>query len=339
MAIKKIRLENFTVFEKIVIDCCAGINVFIGENGTGKTHLLKAIYAFCEGGIFYHDGPDSDIAPHPMFLNTFQIEDYTALLRRLPDGSVANNPLVIAVETDEGEDVHQINPFDLPFPVWEVSEGSASTPKSSVFIPAKDMLTHAGIEKDYMHRNLPFDGTLIDILNKTGVSTLRKLPDYMSKVLERISDIIGGKVLYKNDRYYIEKPTGILTPFTVEAEGFKKLGLIYRLIETGCLAKDGILIWDEPDANLNPKLIPLIVDIMLELKQAGIQIFLATHDYNLMKYFSVKSKNDGGVAFYSFYNTENGVVCERDNDYDLLETNAIIDANTKLLEDEIEGVQ
>ena len=47
MNLKSIRIENFTVFEKLAIDFCDGINVFIGENATGKTHLLKVLYSAC----------------------------------------------------------------------------------------------------------------------------------------------------------------------------------------------------------------------------------------------------------------------------------------------------
>ncbi len=48
MPLKTIILENFTVFEKTRIDFCDGINVFIGENGTGKTHIMKLLYAACQ---------------------------------------------------------------------------------------------------------------------------------------------------------------------------------------------------------------------------------------------------------------------------------------------------
>ena len=41
----RIHLENFTVFKDIEIELSPGINIFIGENGTGKTHLLKVMYA------------------------------------------------------------------------------------------------------------------------------------------------------------------------------------------------------------------------------------------------------------------------------------------------------
>ena len=48
MLIRNIELENFTVFDKVKIDFCKGINVLIGDNGMGKTHVLKLLYAFCE---------------------------------------------------------------------------------------------------------------------------------------------------------------------------------------------------------------------------------------------------------------------------------------------------
>ena len=99
------------------------------------------------------------------------------------------------------------------------------------------------------------------------------------------------------------------------------------------------MFWDEPEANLNPKMIPIIVDILLELARHGVQIFLATHDYNLMKSFSVKKKESDKVAFFSLYKPEQGggVICEREDDYNLLEHNSIIEANIKLLEDDLEG--
>ncbi|WP_406546605.1 AAA family ATPase [Succinimonas sp.] len=48
MIIKRIKLENFTVFTNVKIDFDHGINIFIGENGTGKTHLLKVLYSACQ---------------------------------------------------------------------------------------------------------------------------------------------------------------------------------------------------------------------------------------------------------------------------------------------------
>ena len=46
--LSKITFEKFTAFEKLEVLFSPGINVFIGENGTGKTHILKAAYAACD---------------------------------------------------------------------------------------------------------------------------------------------------------------------------------------------------------------------------------------------------------------------------------------------------
>jgi len=37
MAITKIKVRDFTVFNDLTIDIDAAVGVFIGENGTGKT--------------------------------------------------------------------------------------------------------------------------------------------------------------------------------------------------------------------------------------------------------------------------------------------------------------
>ena len=41
--ISHFHLKNFIAFAELAIDFSPGINIIIGENGTGKTQLLKAI--------------------------------------------------------------------------------------------------------------------------------------------------------------------------------------------------------------------------------------------------------------------------------------------------------
>ena len=41
----KIKIENFTVFDEVEFQFGHGINIIIGDNGTGKSHLLKLAYA------------------------------------------------------------------------------------------------------------------------------------------------------------------------------------------------------------------------------------------------------------------------------------------------------
>ena len=48
MPLTKIEAENFTVFEQMTIPFCKGLNVLVGENGVGKTHIMKVAYAACQ---------------------------------------------------------------------------------------------------------------------------------------------------------------------------------------------------------------------------------------------------------------------------------------------------
>ena len=48
MSLKRIEAVNFTVFEDIKIPFSKGLNVLVGENGVGKTHIMKAAYAACQ---------------------------------------------------------------------------------------------------------------------------------------------------------------------------------------------------------------------------------------------------------------------------------------------------
>ncbi|WP_206199258.1 AAA family ATPase [Parasulfuritortus cantonensis] len=45
--ITHIKLDNFTSFAGLDQAFSQGVNVIIGANGTGKTHLLKVLYAAC----------------------------------------------------------------------------------------------------------------------------------------------------------------------------------------------------------------------------------------------------------------------------------------------------
>ena len=61
------------------------------------------------------------------------------------------------------------------------------------------------------------------------------------------------------------------------AEGYRKLTMVARLIANGSLDANSLLFWDEPEANLNPRLIRRLAPLLLDLAEAGVQVFIATH--------------------------------------------------------------
>ena len=340
MALEKIYVNNFTVFENLEIEFCDGINVLIGENGTGKTHLLKVLYAFCESDTLSQGSK-------LLFPETLAQCFFTEQLRTLFHQSM--NPLDITIDINQKKYGYQAavrkelsRETQLKPPLSDLEilfqiDGPRTKEKvKTAFIPAKDMLTHAGIEKDYVERYIPFDKTLIDILFKSGMSELRELSPAAQNALAVIGNIIGGTVLFENNTYYIRREDQEIC-FQSEAEGFKKLSVLWRLIETGLIERGTILFWDEPEANINPKYIPQLVDILYALQAAGVQIVLATHDYVLAKYIELKRTSDEAVRFHSLYFDDHHVVKAESNPlFQELNKNSIAEAYNRLLDDVFE---
>jgi len=346
MSIKSIDIKNFTVFENIKCEFSPGINIFMGENGTGKTHMLKILYAITNTEKYNKSfESENKFQGMPIAIsNNFEhvilplfnapVEHMAVnLVRNKPDNSesakieVNTDKEIVNAYVAELGSLVAVNPSDKVGSLFE---------QESFFIPAKDMLSHSGIENDFMKRLLPLDRTQIDILNNLRVSRLREQTELSKTLMKKLSDILGGSVLYMHGGYFIDKGNRRVN-IAHEAEGHKKLAVIYRALDTGYLQPGSILLWDEPEANLSLKLIPAIVDILMELARNGVQIFLATHEYNLMNYFSIRKKEGDQVAFISLRKTENGVVSEIEDDYELLGHNPIIEANINMLEDKYDG--
>ena len=333
MGIESIKIDNVSVFDTLEIGFSKGINVFIGDNGTGKTHLLKILYACCEAanGNFNFTtveqlgfGKSMEIMPDCFI--SYQIVNLIACIR--PD---VEHGLMRSMSKGYQINIRfhnheNIFPPSVSTTDWNITPANRI---QSVFIPAKEMLTHSGMENDYRDRYLPFDKTLIDIIEKSNISELRAPPEDMEEVIEKIKKIIGGKVIYTEKEFFIKRGE-VKRGFQVEAEGHKKFALIERLIKTGKVNRDSILFWDEPEANISPKNVPELVDILFDLQKAGVQIFLATHDYLITKYIEYRmDKESNDVLFHSLYrkdsnDMESPVLVESSVDFTEMEHNDIV---------------
>ncbi len=276
VSINRIDIVSHKVFNEQEINFSQGINVLIGENGTGKTHLLKMLY---------------------------DIQENNTRLSLLTNYHL----------TSDGY-------------------------KNIVFIPAKDMLTHAKgfISMSKKYKEFPFDRTLTDIIEKAQQWHLRVIPPIAQNILPILEKMMEGKVVLENEEFHIEKESGDMVNFAFEAEGFKKIGLLWQLLMNENITEGTVLLWDEPEANINPKFVPDLVDMMFDVSRRGVQIFISTHDYILAKYIEVKGKDHDRILFHSLYKSNHGIQCESNRTFRDLENNAIMDIFIQLYKEEVE---
>lgn len=343
MIIKSLRLENYTVFKENSLTFHDGINVFIGENATGKTHVLKLLYSACKAGK--KDTGFGEKIVKTMLPDHFQ-------LARLVKKSVGNHKAivrVIASESNEGQGKNLSIAFDKKTKRWDGEVKGKDTWEKSFskdicnFIPAKEMLSHSfQLPAAVSMGNVSFDDTYLDIINAAKVDiSMGKDSSSKSALLKQIEKMTGGKVRYdqEKDEFYLRQGNAFLE-FNLVAEGIKKAGLLWLLAKNGTLERGSVLFWDEPEVNMNPAYISIIAEILLDLQENGVQIFIATHDYFLAKYLDIYSKKrneSSKVTYYSFYrlpDTDSTQV-EVANEFNMLENNAIVKTYLQVYRDEV----
>jgi len=338
MAISKIYLEKFTVFDKIDVDFSPGINVLIGENGTGKTHIMKLLYSACQAAQVKNTAIDFPTK----IVRVFRPDDLSLL--RLAKRGVGASNAIVCVHSEKNKLILE---FHSKFKKNVTIKGAEKWEKefsslTSTFIPAKEILSNS---KNFINAvragNVDFDDTFTDIIAAANVDisrgqeTKRKV-----KYLKHLQSITQGRVKIENEEFYL-LPTGksqSKLEFQLVAEGLRKIALLWQLIKNGTLEKGSILFWDEPEANINPQNIPAIVDLLLDLQEDGVQIFIATHDYFLAKYLDVRKKMESEIVFHTLYKSNEGIKHESDTDFALLENNSILKQSIDLYKEEVKKV-
>ena len=253
MTITKVKLESFTAFDNLEVQLSSGVNVFVGANGTGKTHLLKVCYAAC---VVSKTGESFTEKLLRVFLPSGRALE--RLVKRQGVGADAT------VEISRGD----INLL-AAFPNRTKGSSSASiqrshdwtkTPIESVYIAVKEMLSNApGFLSLYAAREVHFEEVYADILQRAYLPALRNLADSSHKgLLSTLQDAMGGTVIVKGEEFFLHNRQGDLE-FLLLAEGMRKIGLLWLLIKNGTLSPGSVLFWDEPETNLNPSLYGILM--------------------------------------------------------------------------------
>jgi predicted ATPase len=126
---------------------------------------------------------------------------------------------------------------------------------------------------------------------------------------------MGGKVeLDDSGRFYLNID-GVPMEMHLVAEGLRKLAMVARLIATGSLADKGFLFWDEPESNLNPKIIKVVARTILHLCQSGIQVFIASHSLFLIRELDILLQTaefkEIKARFFGLHRSDDGISVEQ----------------------------
>ncbi len=155
--------------------------------------------------------------------------------------------------------------------------------------PPRNITHHVGYLKEMFKRdnskNLDFFNEKI---NKTKI-----------KIVNSISDVIGGGFQFENSRLIFNSSNNDQISIQNTSSGIKQIALILYLLDNQILKDDCFLILDEPEVNLHPKWQFEFANILVLLaKELNIKIYINSHSPMFIESID---------AFSEFYDMEDDV--------------------------------
>lgn len=359
-------LKNFGPIKELDWQNLGKINLIIGNNGCGKSFLLKALYSAVRTLEEYKRGdtPDSitDILKSKLYW-TFQAEQIGNLVTVLDSNT---NKIVEETMFDNlTNKPNEIKPlpdnidlsFYLTLDQQKFGYGIGNlylnhsytydfsfldnqiTPRSdnSIFLPAKEVLSlhHIILKSREQDKLYGFDDTYFDLakaLNQAptkipspfgfagsgamgfdqGIfydsnSPIRgHLSNDFNNARIKIRAMIDGEMEFDDfkKRWYFRKGKQRF-PMGVTAEGNKKVAVLDNLLGNRYLNENSIIFIDEPESTLHPQYISELLDIIFILANHGIQFFIASHSYFVIKkLFLIAQEQQISIPVLSYQDDE-----------------------------------
>ena len=311
--IRKLTVEGMTVFQhQESFHFVPGINIIVGGNDSGKSHLMKLCYAISKWGCggSRRDLPEvwaEEKRLRQDLLRVFGTRDLTSLTSRRGGRNVQARVRCSL----EGEKV-PAGTADLAFSFKANCEEEglriSTMPErylssNAVFLSPREVLS---IYPCYMQAGKRYpellDSASWELCRALENESSPALPHALRYVVKQIEQLLGGKLLRHNGRFYLQRPGQEALELNLIAEGFKRIGTLGLLIGNGTVRPGTSLFWDEPEMNLNAGHLPLLVNLMMTLCRAGVQLLLTTHSLFLLREMVIQlaDKQNAGVSRHFF---------------------------------------
>ncbi|MEI0494448.1 ATP-binding protein [Brachyspira intermedia] len=299
--IKDFEIHDYRQFKNAKFDNFANVNLFVGDNDTGKTTILKFLYCISHElkNIINTNIRNCSVYQYINNLYTFNNFKFgssnkpTDKLKKLYlydensihfNASISNSNNEIITSNDN------INNYNYDY--------------KPLFIPAKEILSIMNAVIYLKNQNIEsgFDDSYTDIIYEI---LARKNIDKreLLNVFKNKYDFYKGNIqIDKNTNainYY--KNDGNIYNINITAEGIKKLGIFEVLHNTGNLTKKSILFIDEPENSLHPKMVRELMRFLVDISKEGVQIFMASHNSFVLNQLSnIAIKDNYPINVYFF---------------------------------------
>lgn len=284
--IKALDVQNFTALPNTTWSFARGLNMVIGENGLGKTHVLKLLYALLKvqadtknlsKGVLERAYADK-------LITVFRPESLGHLVKRRQGRGRCEVRLDMR---NDGLSMAGAFASNAKSQIEILKAPTEGLERSPAYLPTQELVTLCPwFVPLYENYHLEFEETWRDTVSLLGNPSLKGPREKRAaELLEPLEKAMGGKVQVDtaSGRFYLQLPGEGRMEMPLVAEGLRKIAMLARLISTGMLLEQGYLFWDEPESNLNPKLIKIVAASIVAVAANGVQVFVASHSLFLLR--------------------------------------------------------
>lgn len=300
--IRDIHIKSFGPIADVKCKNLSGINLLIGHNGSGKTFFLKSLYATLKTIEQYQRGKEprtyKDLLSESLYW-TFQANSLGALVRKNEEN------MEFSMESDKGERFCYSFGNSTTKSIQNVTDTFVATEVNNVFIPAKEIVSIQDVilRSFDIDKAFGFDKSYVDLSRALSKTIQGRNYTEFSEARKQLNEAVGGRIEYDEDKkawLFRDKDRRVFE-INITSEGIKRLAILDLLLGNHYLTRDSVVIIDEAEANLHPEMIRHFMEILVVLAKAGLQIFISTHSYFVIKNLYVLAhKNNMSVPTISF---------------------------------------
>lgn len=224
MKLKNLKLVNFRSYEDIFLDFSPGINIFIGDNGSGKTNILEAIYvlSLTKSNRIAHDldliktGFNKSIITGEVLHDDY-VKKYQVSIDKFSKKVYINNFQIKKIsEYISNFCITSFLPNDI-----EIIKGSPSIRRNLLNIQIGEIYNHYLKYLNEYNTLLKMRNEYLKRLNINAFSDMK----YLEVINEKMASI-SSKIYYFRF-FYLEQINNLISKIYYKLSGIKELKVEY----------------------------------------------------------------------------------------------------------------